>query len=282
MRRLLGFALLLVAGCAATARPPTVGGALLAVGGGGMTDAIAARALALAGGAQTRLLIFPQASERPEAGAESLAYWRERGALAARVIDLAEDPARVRAEIAAADFLWFGGGDQNRLMASLREAGLIEPIRARWREGALAGGTSAGAAVLSAAMIVGGEHADLESVRAGGTTLADGLGLWSGVIVDQHFLARQRFNRLLAAVLDRPDLIGVGVDERTAVLALPDGRCEVIGEGAALILDARSARILAAGDGEPHAASAVALAIHRGGEIFRLESGGKAAPPEAP
>lgn len=268
LQRLLLLTLLCCGACATVGPPPPATGALLAVGGGGMNASIAARALAAAGGTQARLLIVPQASERPEAGVEAQAYWQERGALDVRVLDLL-DPEHARIEIAAADFIWFGGGDQNRLMASLREADLVEPIRERWRGGALVGGTSAGAAVLSGAMIVGGENADLESVRAGGTALAEGLGLWGGVIVDQHFLARRRFTRLLAAVLDRPDLIGIGVDERTAVLALPDGRCEVIGEGAVLILDALRAHVLPAEAGELRTAAGVTLAVLRDGMSFQ-------------
>ena len=48
--------------------------------------------------------------------------------------------------------------------------------------------------------------------------IAKGLGLWPEVIVDQHFLKRQRDNRLISAVIDHPTLVGVGIDESTAVI----------------------------------------------------------------
>jgi cyanophycinase len=272
--RVLVLSAAMLAACAGTGlSAPASPGVLIAVGGGGTTDAIAARALELAGGPGARLLILPQASERPAAGGEEIEYWRARGATDVRVLDLA-DADRAREEIAAADFLWMSGGDQNTLMSRLSDAGVVEAIRSRWREGAAVGGTSAGAAVLSAAMIVGGDAADLESVRAGGTQLAEGLGLWSEAIVDQHFLERQRANRLLAAILDRPDLVGAGVAERTAVFVHADGRCEVIGDGGVVVLDARGARVGAATPGGAHSATGVRLAIYRNGDSFTLRPGG--------
>lgn len=264
---------LLLAACvappdAATPRP----GALLAVGGGELPLAVAARALELAGGPEARLLILPQASERPEAGAESLAFWRAQGALDARVLDLAE-PASALTEIAAADLLWIGGGDQNRFMAALEAAGAVEAVRARWRAGAVVGGTSAGAAVLSGAMIVGGESADLTAVRAGGTVLAEGLGLWPGTIVDQHFFERQRCNRLLAAVLDRPALIGIGIGESTAVVVHGDGRCEVLGVGSVMVLDARRAAVRSVEPGALRTTRGITLDLHRDGDRFTIPEG---------
>lgn len=244
-------------------------GRLLAVGGGGTTDAIVARALELAGGPKTRMLIVPQASGAEDAGSSSATFWREKGAQDVRVLDLA-DPAKAKADIASADFVWMPGGDQNRLMKSLREAGVVDAIRDRYRAGALVGGTSAGAAVLSKVMIVGGDTADLTSVRAAGTETAEGLALWADAIVDQHFMKRQRFNRLMSAVLDRPDLVGVGVDERTGVVLHPDGSCEVVGDGSVLVLDARRSERKTVAKAEWHSASGLALAIHRGGDEFAL------------
>ena len=108
------------------------------------------------------------------------------------------------------------GGDQTRFMKAIEGTGLDEVIRARYRAGAIVGGTSAGAAVISEAMITG--DADLQSLTARKTVIAKGLGLWPEVIVDQHFLKRQRDNRLISAVIDHPTLVGVGIDESTAVI----------------------------------------------------------------
>lgn len=249
---------------------PAAKGRLLAVGGGGTTDAIVARALELAGGPKSRMLIVPQASGSEDAGAKSVEFWREKGAQNVQVLDLT-DRSKAKAAIAAADFLWMPGGDQSRLMSALLEAGVVDAIRDRYRAGALVGGTSAGAAVLSKVMIVGGETADLTSVRAAGTETSEGLGLWDGALVDQHFMKRQRFNRLMSAVLDHPDLVGLGVDERTGVVLHPDGACEVVGDGSVLVIDARLSANKSVAKGESHSASGLALSIHRGGDRFDLE-----------
>ena len=153
--------------------------------------------------------------ERPEAGTESAkpcARPRGQGGVRPRRFR----PGAARETIEAADLIWMPGGDQNRLMAALQKADLVNAIRDRHRKGATVGGTSAGAAVQSGVMITG--EAPLDTIRRGATVTADGLDLWPGVIVDQHFVRRQRFQRLLAAVLDRPQLVGVGIDEGTAAV----------------------------------------------------------------
>jgi cyanophycinase len=243
-------------------------GRLIVVGGGGTTDAIVARAIELAGGATARILILAQASSDPDSGKKSAEFWRTKGVSEVEVIDLA-DEAHALAAVAAADFIWMPGGDQNVLVAALAQTKLPEAMRARFEQGALIGGTSAGAAALSSLMIIGGDSADLTSVRSGGTKTAEGLCLWPEVLVDQHFVKRQRFNRLLACVLDHPELVGVGIDERTAVIVTGE-RCEVLGEGGVIVVDARSAQRARTKDGETHSASGVRLAIYRAGDAFDL------------
>ncbi len=254
---------------AAPTTPDAPSGRLLAVGGGGTTDAIVARAIELAGGTKAHMLIVPQASGQPDAGSKSVEFWRKAGVADVQVLDLRDRNKALKA-IASADFVWMPGGDQNRLMKALADADLLDALRARHRSGALVGGTSAGAAVLSATMIVGGDSADLESVRAAGTEVTAGIGLWTGALVDQHFLKRQRFNRLLAGVLDHPDLVGVGIDERTGVVVHPDGTCEVLGEGGVIVIDARAANRRPAEKAAAHSADSMRLAVYRDGDRFTL------------
>jgi len=214
-------------------------GPLIIVGGGGTPDVVKLRAVELAGGPTAAIVIIPQASRRPEAGAENVAFWKKTGAT--NVTALTLKPEQRAAEIdllKQAKFIWFSGGNQSRLMDALRDANLIDLIKQRHRAGVVIGGTSAGAAVMSQRMIIG--NAELEAIVRDGTPLADGLGLWPGTIVDQHFHRRRRFNRLLSAVLDHPDQIGIGIDERTAVIVQGDG-FEVMGESSVLVIDARRA-----------------------------------------
>jgi len=237
-------------------------GPLFVVGGGTVPAEVFRRALDAAGGERARVVVLAQASSLPDAGEGAARQWREAGAKTTVNLKLA-DRAAALTELERADVIWLGGGDQKKLVAELKGvAGALEAVRRRVDAGAAAGGTSAGAAAISRFMITG--EADLEAVRASATRLEEGLGLWPGVIVDQHFLRRRRMNRLLAAVLDRPELVGVGIDERTAV-EVRGTRITVMGEGNVMVLDARGADRSDPEPGRAHAARNVRLHLLRAG-----------------
>jgi cyanophycinase len=241
-------------------------GPLVVVGGGPTIPAITARTLELAGGTAARVVVLPQSSALPDAGEASVKMWLDAGAREARKV-LFGDVAAARAAIEQATLIWMPGGDQNRFMEAIGPTGLTDVIRARHRAGVVVGGTSAGAAILSASMMTG--EADLKSLASGSTELKPGLGLWPEVIVDQHFLKRQRHNRLLSAVLDHPALIGVGIDESTAVIVR--GReLEVVGVSAVVVLDARSGRVTPASAGQPVAATDARVTVLREGLRYTL------------
>jgi cyanophycinase len=78
-----------------------------------------------------------------------------------------------------------------------------------------------------------------------GIEIVPGFGFLHGAIVDQHFIRRQRSNRLLGAVLERPSLIGVWIDEGTVLMVTPDGDWRVLGRSAVIVFDARAASVTA-------------------------------------
>ena len=101
--------------------------------------------------------------------------------------------------------------------------------------GVVFGGTSAGTAVMSRLMITG--EGDFARIDASTVAVREGLGLLPGVIVDQHFLRRQRENLLFALVLAHPEALGVGVDQDTAFLV--DGTVgEVVGPSVVMMVRA--------------------------------------------
>jgi cyanophycinase len=193
--------------------------------------------------------------------------WRELGVQNVSVIELSDAAIAVQS-VRSTDLIWMPGGDQNRLMRTLAATGVPDAIRERYRAGATVGGTSAGAAVLSHVMITG--QADLERVRQGATHTADGLGLWPNAIVDQHFVRRQRFIRLLSAVIDRPQLVGVGIDESTAVI-VQGSKMEVVGAGQVLVIDGRSASIPVGKAGDLSSANGIRLHLLTNGMTFDFE-----------
>lgn len=246
-------------------KPPK--GHLLIIGGNGTTGDIVQRALEAGGGASGRVVVFAQASELPETGEEAVKTWLERGFGHAVAAD-PKDPATAIRLVREATFIWFPGGDQTRLMKAFEHTGIPEAIRARYAEGALVGGTSAGAAVMSKVMITG--EADLQSITAGKTETAEGLGLFPQVIVDQHFLKRQRDNRLISAVLDHPALVGVGIDETTAIFVTGTG-FEVLGRNSVVVIDARKAAVAATPAGRLAAGRNLALSVLTAGMTYSLD-----------
>lgn len=201
---------------------------LIVAGGGKLPPEIYQTFIDLAGGPKKRFLAVPQASARATAGESIAKVLQEYGASKIEILDLT-NPAAARKQIQDVDAIWFGGGSQSRLMEALEKAGVDDDIRSRLNDGIAFGGSSAGAAVQSDLMI------------AGDTLPIDrGLGLWPEVIVDQHFVARKRFNRSLGAIMSHPNKLGVGIGESTAAV-VTGSSFRVIGSGVITVIDAREA-----------------------------------------
>ena len=265
MRSFLILIVAATAACATTTAntpvPSSGRGTLQIVGGGPQPPELVQHFVDLAGGrGRANIVVFAQASSAGERSGEAKAQdFRELGARA-RNIWITREQANadsIVALVAPATGIWFGGGDQNRLARVLRGTRVEEAIRARYNAGAVVGGTSAGAAVLSRVMITGNERrpggARRDTSDAWMTIDRDnvvtdtGFALLDGAIIDQHFLRRKRHNRLISLVLERPPHLGVGVDESTALLVHPDGRWSVQGASVAVIYDAREAVVTPAG-----------------------------------
>jgi cyanophycinase len=220
------------------------------------------------------IAVVPAASSEPAGSfAAAVALFVSHGARAEdiRLIPLAvlDDPetpedeagwaggGRVHANVATvreAGAIWFTGGDQSRIMATLVEKDgsptpLLLAVRAAHAAGAVVGGTSAGAAVMSNPMLTGGDP--LAAVAGPGEGreaigMAPGLGLFTAGVVDQHFSQRGRLPRLLAVLEGLPASarLGFGIDENSAMV-VEDGRVLAVGAGLLTLVDARRAHFLA-------------------------------------
>ena len=131
--------------------------------------------------------------------------------------------------------VFFSGGDQLRISSQIGDTPIEARIREIWSHGGVLAGTSAGASVMSDTMMVRGASA--ETHRIGDLRMAPGLGLVRDVIIDQHFAERGRIGRLLGAVAQSPRVLGVGIDEDTAIVVQGDA-FRVIGSGAVYVVDA--------------------------------------------
>ena len=138
--------------------------------------------------------------------------------------------------IESASVVFLTGGDQLKISSKLGGTPLLSRIRALYekRSGVVAG-TSAGASAMGASMLV--SHATEESHKVEGAFfMARGLGLVRDLVIDQHFAQRARIERLVGAVAEDPGVLGIGIDEDTAVL-LENNTLRVIGSGAVYIAD---------------------------------------------
>ena len=239
----------------AHAEDGAVRGTLQLVGGGPQPAALVEHFVSLAGGpGRARIAVFAMASGAGERSGEVKARdFRALGA-EARNIWITRDQAELDSVVALLDGVtgvWFGGGDQNRLAGALRGTRVEAAIRARHAAGAVVGGTSAGAAVLSRIMITGRElrpggarpdtSLDFATIDRDNVVTDTGFALVANAIVDQHFVRRRRHNRLVSLVLEREPHLGVGIDESTALLVRPDGTWEVEGASVVVVYDARQA-----------------------------------------
>ena len=217
------------------------------------------RIVQLAGGKGARFVVFGTASEDPEASAKQVVdLLQRRGAVAEALpvapkflwVDLnkvVRDPALI-AKVKAAKGIFFTGGVQERIVDVLQPGGqstpMLEAIWDVYRKGGVVAGTSAGAAIMSTIMfrdapsvinILKGRFAD-------GKQVDRGLGfVGPNLFVDQHFLKRGRFGRMIPLMMAKGYKLGLGVDENTAAIIRGD-EIEVIGDRGCLIVDLTEAK----------------------------------------
>lgn len=193
----------------------------------------------LSGGAKARVVVVTVATEHPvELGNEYLSLFSRLQCQGVQQLDI---PDRAHAatptvadQLAAATGVFFTGGNQLRITNLLGGTPLDGLLHRRRAEGLVLGGTSAGAAMMSGTMIVGG--ANEVAPRLGAVEVGPGLDFLRGVMIDQHFTRRGRTGRLLAALARYPHLLGVGIDEDTALIA-EGADWRVVGSGAVTVLD---------------------------------------------
>jgi cyanophycinase len=278
--RLLTLALAAVSAPAPAFAQGAAAGHLLILGGGDRPASIMSVFATLAGGPAGKVLVFPQASELPDSGARIEEELSKLGIGVVEVLAVdraGADTDEALARTRGATGVYFGGGDQARLMDVLAGTRLEGRLHELYRGGAVVGGTSAGAAVMSRVMITGDERRPLSKDEAWQTIEADnvvtrpGLGFLDDVVVDQHFVRRKRHNRLISLVLEQAGLLGVAIDEATAIWVKPDRTFEVVGDGPVLVLDASGAQV-SRGHGVGLRGAGLTLHVLGSGSRFDLAS----------
>jgi cyanophycinase len=199
----------------------------------------------LAGGRRSRLVLVPTASSFQREVVDSYTEVLTRlGSPSVEVVnptsrEQAEDPELV-ALVDAATGIYVSGGSQLRLSQLLPGTALGDAIHRAHDRGCVVGGTSAGASIMSDFMISMGDEGVTPRQRA--SQISAGLGLLRGVVIDQHFDQRSRYGRLLSVIAPSPHLLGIGIDEDTAIVVSDRREFTVHGAGAVFVLDCGTAR----------------------------------------
>jgi cyanophycinase len=209
--------------------PEPVPGALVIVGGGKTPAAAREEFVKLAGGKdKARIVVIPTASadaDDAKKADEFLKGWKDLAPASVEILHTrdrkqADDAAFVK-PLTEATAVWFSGGDQKRLVEAYHGTAVEKELHKLLARGGVIGGTSAGAAVMSDLMIEGGTDS---------ATTGPGFGFLPGIVVDQHFVARNRIGRLRGVLEKNPGYAGLGIDEGTAVIVR--GRTiKIVGDG---------------------------------------------------
>ena len=196
-----------------------------------MPDSVMAAFIKSAGGDKAKLVVIPTASASAdkEPAKTTIDLWKKRGIANVTVLH-----TRSREQANNSDFvkplkdataIWIGGGDQKRLTDAYKNTLVETEMHELLKRSGTIGGTSAGAAVMSKLMITGGKAT---------ADLAEGFGFLPNGVVDQHFLKRDRMDRLLGTLHRHPGWFGLGIDEGTA--AIVQGKTiTIIGDSMAVL-----------------------------------------------
>jgi cyanophycinase len=258
-------------------------GYLFIVGGGERDAPLMKRFVELTRGfGSGRVVVFTMASSVPqEVGPELVAEFKGNGVKDVAYYQLTHEEAMKSDSAKILDGavgIWFAGGDQARLTAALLDTPIHKRMLELYGSGCVIGGTSAGAAVMSEVMITGdekrtdGKEGSWEVIWADDIIRTRGFGFVKAAVIDQHFVTRRRLNRLIATIIENPKLVGVGIDESTAVLVRPDGKYEVLGENQVVVLDARRAQTFKTPTGRL-GAHGMAMDVLVAGDVYDIATG---------
>lgn len=237
-------ALLTVLTLLALPAAPDVGpkeGALVIVGGGRIGREIVERFVGLAGGTDAEVVVIPTATESEvfDAKRAGESFTRAFGMKRVTVLhtrDRAEaDTEAFVAPLKTARAVWFGGGRQWRLVDSYMGTRAQKEIEAVLTRGGVIGGSSAGATIQGSYLVRGAREGNTIMMAPG---YEAGFGYLRGVAIDQHLLARKRENDMVAVIEAHPELLGLGIDEATAVV-VRGNRFEIVGGSKVAIYDGK-------------------------------------------
>ncbi|MGI8741071.1 MAG: cyanophycinase [Bryobacteraceae bacterium] len=215
-------------------------GSLVIVGGGKVGPEIVARFVSLAGGSDANFVVIPSAGEDRQINSEVEKKFGERfGVKHVTVLHTRDrgiaDSATFVAPLLEASGVWFEGGRQWRLVDSYLGTRTEREIKAVLDRGGVIGGSSAGATIQGSYLVRGATEGNTVMMAK---SHEQGFGLIKNVAIDQHIITRHREKDLGAVIEAHPELLGIGIDESTAIVVQGD-RFQVIGQSKVAITDGK-------------------------------------------
>ncbi|URC12406.1 cyanophycinase [Flavobacterium sp. B183] len=221
-------------------------GKLFIIGGGDRSDALMKQVLNVSELTKKDfIVVLPMSSEEPDS---SFIFFKTQMAKLTPnpivMLNFNKETAqnkKLTDSLQKAKLIFISGGDQTRFMNVVQNTPIQTAIQKAYQNGSTISGTSAGAAVMSEKMITGNQKLQKEysgtfdNIRYDNLETAEGLGLLKTAIIDQHFLKRNRYNRLLSALVEFPTLTGIGIDESTAII-VRNNQIEVAGESEVIVV----------------------------------------------
>ncbi len=215
--------------------PVVENGALVIVGGGGVPEGLMKTFVDLAGGTDAAKLVYVPCSEEDDVSADRgmLASWEQMGVAHPAMIhtknrEQANNDEQFLLPLRDATGIWFGGGRQWNLADSYYGTTAHRLMKEVLHRGGVIGGSSAGASI-QARYLARATPIENFKIMAPGYERG-GLGFISGVAIDQHFSQRGRHKDMTQLVNRYPQLLGIGIDETTAII-VKKSIAEVVGRG---------------------------------------------------
>ena len=253
-------------------------GKLFIIGGGSRPDFLVDRMIKEAGlKSGETVAIFPHASEEQDSSFYYAKQQFEKRNLKALDCAFKKDeklsPSKLDS-LKTAKLIYIGGGDQVRFMEIINSNPEVKNLlKSAYQNGKMIAGTSAGAAVMSEVMITGNQlkYKDYENtfdnIEIKNVETKQGLGFIKTAVIDQHFVVRSRYNRLLSLIIENPTYKGIGIDEGTAIL-VKNGSAEVVGRAQVIVFkNPKQSKKL---NGDKLGAKGITLDIYLNREKFKF------------
>jgi cyanophycinase len=247
-------------------------GSLVIVGGGRMPPEVQSKFIDLAGGPTAKIVVVPSADERATTDVGDVRWLEKAGAKNVEVVhpknrDEANSDEFV-AKLRDAAGVWFGGGRQWRLVDAFEGTKTYEAFHDVLARGGVIGGSSAGATIQGDYLVRGSPLGNTVMMAEG---YERGFGFLGGTAIDQHFTQRKRQPDMESLKRTFPQLLGLGLDEGTAVV-VRGTKLEVLGDATVSIYPPAVAPTVRPVSAQPAEPAAAIPQVLKSGDAYDLRA----------